>query len=145
MKNKRPNPTMKDVLSWLARGTIRGFIDKTPPAGEQQKKKRAKYGNNKVHWNGMVFDSTKEYKRYRELLLLLKAGLIGQLERQVKYDLVVDGVKIGTYIADHVYIDAETGQKVVEDVKSDATRMLPVYRRSKKHMKAQYNIEILEK
>lgn len=111
---------------------------------EPKKPKRAKYRNQKVEWNGMVFDSKKEYNRYRELLLLLKAGKIGQLERQVEYKLEVEGQKVTSYIADHRFIWSDTGNVQVEDVKSDATRKLPVYRLKKKLMKAVYGIEIVE-
>lgn len=41
-----------------------------------------KYGNRKIEVNGITFDSVKEANRYRELLLLEKAGAIQNLELQ---------------------------------------------------------------
>ena len=38
--------------------------------------------------DGITFDSKKEYKRWRELCLLQKAGEITDLERQVKFELI---------------------------------------------------------
>lgn len=104
-----------------------------------------KYKNKKVTYKGITFDSTKEMKRYKELLLLEKAGVIQDLQLQVKYDLIPaqyetvetgEYYKIGakkgqpktkqvcieqsiTYYADFVYIEA--GEKVVEDAKGVRT------------------------
>lgn len=107
-------------------------------------KKRSKYGNKKAQVSGHTFDSIKEAKRYGELKMMQKAGLIGFLELQVVYELKVNEQKICSYIADFVYVDAKTGEKVVEDVKSPATRKIAKYRQKKKLMKAIYNIEIKE-
>jgi hypothetical protein len=46
------------------------------------------------------------------------------------------------YISDFVYL--ENGQKIVEDVKSEYTRKLPVYRLKKKLVKAVHGIDIKE-
>ena len=51
-------------------------------------KKSSKYGNKKIEYNGEVFDSKKEYKRWCELKLLERAGKISDLKRQVKYVLI---------------------------------------------------------
>ena len=51
-------------------------------------KKSSKYGNKKIEYNGEVFDSKKEYKRWCELKLLERAGKISDLKRQVKYVLM---------------------------------------------------------
>lgn len=140
----------KDIEALLKKGakiTVDGKqVASMQELKETQKKKtgRAKYRNKKVYWDDKVFDSTKEYKRWRDLLLMLKSGDIAQLQRQVKYPLVVEGKKVAGYIADHVYVDAKTGHRIVEDVKSDITRKLPNYVLKKKLMKAIYNIEILE-
>lgn len=96
---------------------------------------RNKYGARKIEEDGETFDSRKEYRRWRELLLLERAGEISQLRRQVKYVLIPaqrepsttgpkGGVKPGklierelSYVADFVYQDEWTGKTVVEDVK----------------------------
>lgn len=47
-----------------------------------------KYGNRKIVFDGMVFDSKKECHRYQELKLMEKAGEITDLQRQVRYTLI---------------------------------------------------------
>lgn len=98
-----------------------------------------KYGNKKVFYDGIEFDSKKEAARYAELKLLEKAGKIKNLELQKVYELIpaqfeetgevyTKGKNAGqpkrgkcieqsvTYKADFSYID-ENGKQVVEDVK----------------------------
>lgn len=48
----------------------------------------SKYHSKKITVNGITYDSKKEYRRHQELLLLEKAGLIKDLERQVKFVLI---------------------------------------------------------
>ena len=48
----------------------------------------SKYQSKTITVGGMTFDSTKEYKRWCELNLLLRAGKITDLERQVKFELI---------------------------------------------------------
>lgn len=99
---------------------------------------RSKYGAKKVTVNGITFDSQKEYRRFRELVLLERAGRIQDLQRQVKFVLIPaqyepdiigkrGGVKRGkllerecSYIADFVY--TEDGKQVVEDTKGFRTQ-----------------------
>ena len=96
-----------------------------------------KYNNKKTIVDGETFDSKKEAGRYRELLLLEKAGEISDLQRQVKFVLIpaqreVDkvgpkgGIKKGrtiekecAYIADFVY--QENSRTIVEDTKGFRT------------------------
>lgn len=94
----------------------------------------------------MTFDSVKEYKRYRELLLLQKAGAITGMQRQVKYELIPTqriGGKVAeracTYIADFVY--QENGETVVEDTKGFKT---PEYIIKRKLMLWIHHIRIKE-
>lgn len=100
--------------------------------------RRNKYGNHKCSLGDMKFDSKKERQRYLELEMMLNAGLITNLKRQVPFELLpafyhegkkVQGIK---YVADFVY--DENGQQVIEDVKSDGTRSNQVYRMKKKWM-----------
>ncbi|WP_276483592.1 DUF1064 domain-containing protein [Paraflavitalea pollutisoli] len=116
-------------------------------AGQHKKErstKRSKYGNQVVEIDGIRFDSAKEGKRYGQLKIMQKAGEIGFLELQVVYELEVNGGKISSYVADFVYVIQATGEKVVEDVKSDATRKNRAYRLKKKLMKQLLNIDIKE-
>ena len=92
-----------------------------------------KFHNRKVKSMGRTFDSLKEERRYRELLLLQKAGEIRDLQCQVPFPLVPSqrykdpvsgrwkterGVK---YVADYTY-RTKDGEYVVEDVKGVRTR-----------------------
>ena len=47
-----------------------------------------KYNNKKITIDGIRFDSKKEARRYQELKMLEKAGIITNLQRQVKYVLI---------------------------------------------------------
>ena len=101
---------------------------------------RTKYRNVKTIVDGIKFDSKKEAARYPELCLLHKAGEIGDIERQVRWPLFVNDVKICTYISDFCYHDKH-GNYIVEDVKGVKT---PMYRLKKKLMKAINGRDILE-
>lgn len=89
-----------------------------------------KYYAQKVEYDGHVFDSRKEYRRYQELKLMEKAGLIEGLQMQVKYTLIPSqkderGKLIERpciYVADFVYFDTEQNREVVEDTKGVKTK-----------------------
>ena len=49
---------------------------------------RNKYGNKKCQYNGIVFDSKHEMERYKELLLLQRAGEIEDLKLQERFELI---------------------------------------------------------
>jgi hypothetical protein len=107
-----------------------------------------KYHNKKVVRDGETFDSVKEYHRWIELCLMEKAGLISDLQRQVKYVLIPsqkEGKKTiereCSYRADFVYTDNETGETVVEDVKGMRTE---VYKIKRKLMLWVHHIKIIE-
>lgn len=115
----------------------------------------SKYGNRKTVVDNITFDSQKEANRYADLKLLQKTGEISNLQLQEKFALSVNGEHICNYIADFTYYTktfVNKGQeseevhlwRKVEDVKSEHTRKLPVYRIKKKLMKAIYNIDIVE-
>ncbi len=101
-----------------------------------------KYKNVKTFVDGISFDSRKESARYADLKLMQKAGEISDLTLQPKFDIVINGVKVCSYVADFSYV--ENGVKIVEDVKSEVTRKLPAYRLKKKLMKAVHSIEVRE-
>ena len=84
---------------------------------------RSKYHNKKITVGDRTFESKKEAARYGELLLMERDGLIGNLQCQVKFELIpsqrISGKVVEracSYIADFVYED-EDGNKHVEDVK----------------------------
>lgn len=117
-----------------------------------------KYGNKKIEADGEIFDSKKEYRRWNELILLVKAGEISHLKRQVKYELIPaqreaditgprGGIRRGklierevAYVADFVYTD-KSGQIVVEDCKGLRTKEYIIKRKLMLH---KYGIRIKE-
>ena len=104
---------------------------------------RPKYGNRKVTYYGITFDSNHEGERYLFLRSEQLAGRISDLRCQVSFEIIP---KIGKqrathYIADFVY--SKDGHIVVEDAKSEITKT-PVYRLKKKLMLWQYGIEVQE-
>lgn len=90
----------------------------------------SKYGNKKTARGVMEFDSRKEANRWDELFLLQRGRIIKDLERQVKFELIPaqkdeNGKMIEravTYIADFVYTDLNTGERIVEDTKGMRTK-----------------------
>ena len=88
-----------------------------------------KYRAVKTVIDGITFHSKKEAERYKILSLLESQGRIDNLRLQPRIALMVNGVKIGHYIADFQY--DLSGKQVIEDVKSKATRT-PIYKLKKK-------------
>tara|TARA_R110000823_G_C15644075_1_gene470214 strand:+ start:201 stop:524 length:324 start_codon:yes stop_codon:yes gene_type:complete len=80
-----------------------------------------KYFAIKQEYKGLKFASKKELNRYLELEILEKNKYIANLETHPKFDLMVNGIKIGRYTADFRYLD-QSGVSIVEDVKSKATK-----------------------
>ncbi len=105
--------------------------------------KPSKYHNKPTASNGIQFDSRKEADRYQELLWMRQAGLIEDLELQPRYELIVNGQKLGFYRGDFRYKEVATDSVVLEDVKSPVTRTA-VYMLKKKLVKALYGIDIVE-
>lgn len=100
-----------------------------------------KYRNIKTTIDNVTFDSKKEAMRYVHLKTMLQAGVISDLTLQPKFDLVINNVKIGKYIADFKYREGDTGRYIIEDVKGIKT---PVYRLKAKLVKALHGVEIVE-
>lgn len=107
---------------------------------------RSKYGAKKVTAQGITFDSKREANRYRELVLLERAGRLSNLQRQVKFELIpsqrINGKVVEracTYVADFVYF--QDGKQIVEDAKGYKT---PEYRIKKKLLLWVHGIQIKE-
>ena len=100
--------------------------------------RRSKYGAIRTEVDGIKFASKREAKRYGELKLLERAGKIHNLTVQPRFDLVVHGTNICTYVGDFRYL--EDGW-IVEDVKGVRTS---VYRIKAKLMLACHGIKIKE-
>lgn len=122
--------------------------------------KMNKYQAIKTIVNGIEFDSRKEARRYQELLLLQRTGVIQDLKTQVKYILIPaqyetferygkngqrlkDGQRLlekeCSYIADFVY--TENDKEIVEDAKGVRTKDYIIKR---KLMLKEHNIRIKE-
>lgn len=100
--------------------------------------KKSKYKNIKITVDGILFDSKWEAKRYGILRMRQHAGEITDLKLQVAFDLAVNGISNGKYIADFTYL--ENGQLVVEDAKGVMT---DTFKLKKKLMKSIHGIDIL--
>jgi hypothetical protein len=108
---------------------------------EVAKPKRGnKFGAKRTIVDGISFDSQRESEVYGDLKLLEKAGRISGFERQRKFNLIVNGVIIGTYRADFAFIDHDQdGRFRAIDVKGVVTRD---FKRVQKHIKAAYGITV---
>jgi len=135
--------TMAQLQVLKEEGKIKDYL--VPVQGQgvpcETKKRKSKFGNKTTEVDGIKFDSNREAKRYRELLLMMKAGLIGHLKLQVPYELNAGGTHSVVYVADFVYIDAVTGETVVEDSKGFQT---VIYKKKRKLMKKIFGITIKE-
>lgn len=107
-----------------------------------------KYHAQPTERDGIRFASKREAARYDELRLLERAGEIRDLRLQVRYRCEVNGVHVCDYLSDFTFYeraeDGVTWRLVVEDVKSEATRRIPVYRLKKKLVFALYGVDIRE-
>lgn len=102
------------------------------------KPKKNKYGNKRVEYDGIKFDSIGEKNRYIVLKSMEERNIISDLKLQVTYDLKVNNDLICRYRADFVYI--RDGFSVTEDLKGVET---PEFKLKKKLMKAIHGIDIL--
>ena len=105
-------------------------------------RKYNKYGAKKTQFMGFTFDSRWEAERWGQLTAMERAGAIRDLERQIKYDIVVNGEKICRYIADFKYKEVEedgSTKEIIEDAKGVETAD---FKLKKKLMKAVHGIEI---
>jgi len=102
-----------------------------------------KYKNKKYKHDGYVFDSTKEWKRYMQLKILLKANKIQDLTLQPEYVLQNSFKHNGKthraikYVSDFRY--TQDGKIIVEDVKGFLT---DIYRLKKKLFLFKYGNEL---
>ena len=111
----------------------------------------AKYHNQKTVVDGIEFDSKKEARRYQQLKLMERAGVICNLQRQVKHELIpaqyIDGKCVErsvSYVSDFEYDekvqfrnrtvildrhDVTATQHIVEDCKGMRTQEYIVKRK----------------
>lgn len=122
-------------------------------------KKRAKYGNKKVVYQGIEYDSARERDRWILLQQAEQQGTISELRQKVVYELipkiteqVVKHLKTKdkvidkfvqasiTYECDFEYI--KDGVKVVEDCKISPKMIPPEYRLKEKLFRWKYGFSI---
>jgi hypothetical protein len=136
--------TEEQLQAWLVTDVLR----RNPPGApstKSTKSARPKYGNRKVlDADGISHDSRKEYSRWCELQLRERAGEISQLHRQPVFDLIVNGVLVCKYVADASYVESATGERIVEDTKSAATRKNRAYRIKVKLLRACHGLQVRE-
>ena len=110
--------------------------------GKVARKRGNKFNAVKTLIGDATFDSKREAATWGELLLRQKANEIEQLERQKKFELVVNGVKIASYKADFAFFDVIQRRYRVVDVKSVATAKRRDFVLIKKLMRAIHKIEV---
>ena len=107
---------------------------------------RRKFNAKKTTVCGVVFDSKREALRYVELRDLESKGIVSNIQRQVRVELVppfdCDGKHFRGiyYVIDFVYTDSE-GNEIWEDVKGMKT---PVYLLKRKLVAYRYRKIIKE-
>lgn len=118
---------MTTTRAALITGKTAKFNDDAKP------KRRHKYGAKRTQVGEHWFASKAEAGRYRELCILMQAGLITNLDLQPVFILqepfMREGKQIRSikYIADFQYI--QDGKEVVEDVKGIQTEAFRLKRR----------------
>lgn len=109
-----------------------------------------KYNAKKITADGIIFDSKKEYERYKKLKMNERLGTISDLQVHVKFELIpsqrIDGKVVEracTYEADFVY--KADGKTVVEDVKGCKKGLAyQVFTIKRKLMLYKYGIRVKE-
>ena len=116
--------------------------------GKSEAGKKSKYGNRVTYVNGVKFDSAREAERYTVLLIRLGAGEIEKLKLQPEFTItesyrMPDGrlVKAQRYRADFSYYVKDTGEYVVEDVKTEGTKTR-VFINKQKLIYEKYGIDV---
>ena len=116
--------------------------------GAKGSHRAAKYHNERAERNGVKFDSRKQARRYDELMVMLRAGIISDLRLEPQFTLqesymteTGERIRAVRYTADFSYKFG--GKLVVEDVKSKPTRTKE-YLRNRKFMRSKFGIDIQE-
>lgn len=95
----------------------------------------SKYNNRKTTVGNIVFDSKAEARRYQELQLLERGGVITALTLQPEF-LIADAFTYNgkreraiKYVADFKYLTVDTDEWVIEDVKGTRTEVYKIKRK----------------
>lgn len=95
-------------------------------------------------YDGIVFASKGEMRRYCELKRLEQAGLIRDLRLQPEFRCEINGMLFCRYTADFSYFHVDKNESFVEDVKSTGTAKDAAYRLRKKAAELYHGIKITE-
>lgn len=148
-----PKYQAQAVKKYMEQQARRGLVPSA--ATVQEPRKVNKYRNTpttRVTASGAVlrFDSMKEARRFDWLIERERRGEIRELRLQVDFTLQeaytdTEGRRVRAirYRADFTYYEGTQGVKVVEDVKSRATRTRE-YAMKKKMLKDRFGLEITE-
>ena len=148
-----PKYQAQAVKKYMEQQARRGLVPSA--ATVQEPRKANKYRNTpttRVAASGAVlrFDSMKEARRFDWLIERERRGEIRELRLQVDFTLQeaytdTEGRRVRAirYRADFTYYEGAQGVKVVEDVKSRATRTKE-YAMKKKMLKDRFGLEITE-
>lgn len=94
-------------------------------------------------FEGKLFASEWECTRWQQLQDLERRGeILALVAHQPVFKLEVNGHVIATYTPDSSYVITATGEVVVEDAKSKSTEHNDLFQRNRKHIRAQYGVEI---
>jgi hypothetical protein len=143
-----------DRDAWTAYAERHGLIaPDLVPAELARPAPTNKYHAEPIHVDGVRFASKKEAARFLELKLLQNVGAIDELECQPVFYLHVMEIwrsqvpiritTIGKFTADFRYRDLQTGEIVVEDTKSEATKT-EAYRLRKRLAECVHGIYVRE-
>ena len=126
--------TLKDKMT---SAEFRNYLEKKDQA------KDSKFGAIPTETaDGQIFQSTLEATYYNRMWVLQKAGEVQTIERQVRYEFIVNGVLVGTYLLDF-RVTYTNGTIEHVDCKSQPTKTA-LYMIKKALMMALYKIEIKE-
>ncbi len=102
--------------------------------------RRHKFNARRTFRDGLWFDSKREADRWSELHLMQRAGLISDLKKppaRVVFPPYIrcdkNPIRAIKYKPDFEYVETDTGQRVVEDVKGVETAVFKLKRKLFEH------------
>jgi len=104
-------------------------------------KKKSKFRNTKCKAQGEKFDSIGERDRWFFLEAAQREGKIRNLERQVKFEMIVNGEHICDMKPDYAYEIAPSWEKIISDFKG-GYKLPADWTMKRKLLKALYGVEI---
>jgi hypothetical protein len=111
------------------------------------KRKRNKYNavaQEERTFKGVKFGSKIEMARGAELMTLMHAGRIEQLAWHPKFPVIFHGELLCTYTADSMYLDKLLDKTIIEEVKSNFSRLDQYYRLRRKAAEIYHNMKVTE-